>query len=98
MLAHVERAWLQLKLCSTYLFYKVIFAWNMWNIFSPWCKHHPHHYVMIVVGHTLNEAFNKKSRRLASTFVLEGGAGEGPREMSTIIEVYIVYEGKQFRR
>lgn len=53
---------------------------------------------MIVVGHTLNEAFNKKSRRLASTFVLEGGAGEGPREMSTIIEVYIVYEGKQFRR
>jgi hypothetical protein len=28
-----------------------------------------------------------KKRRLASTFALEGGAGEGPREMFMIIEV-----------
>jgi len=78
VLAHVERAWLQLKLCSTYLFHKVIFTWNMWNIFSPWCKHRPHHFVMIVVGHTLNDAFNKKSRRLASTFAFKGGPGGYP--------------------
>ena len=39
-----------------------------------------------------------KKTTLASTFALEGGAGEGPREISMIIEVYIVYERRQFRR
>lgn len=52
----------------------------------------------MIVGHTLNNDSFLKKRRFASTFALEGGAGEGPREMSMIIEVYIVYERKQFRR
>lgn len=46
----------------------------------------------------VEHSIQKKSRRFASTFALEGGAGEGPREISMIIEVYIVYERRQFRR
>lgn len=35
----------------------------------------------------VEHSIQKKSRRFASTFALEGGAGEGPREMSMTIEV-----------
>jgi hypothetical protein len=56
--------------------------------FSPWCTHHPHYFVMIVVGHTLNMAFKKKPTPCVDICLRRGCGGRPPRDVYDYRSLY----------